>query len=169
MKRRILIDGYNLLYHFPELRRIIERDLEEAREGLLARLSSYAEEKGVEVIVVFDGEGRLGGVAESRGGVKVIFSRPPEKADPLIKRMIDKMEWGMDLTVVSSDNEIRSYARLSRVRLTSSHQFANEIAQKPDKEYEKKFDHSMSPEELEEWMRLFLGKEDPGNGCFETG
>jgi len=169
MKRRILVDGYNLLYHFPELRRIIERDLEEAREGLLARLASYAEEKGVEVVVVFDGEGRLGGVAENRGGVKVIFSRPPEKADPLIKRMIDKMEWGMDLVVVSSDNEIRSYARLSRVRMLSSHQFANEIVEKPFQEVEKKFDPSMSQEELEEWMRLFMGEEDSGDGCFKTG
>lgn len=160
MKRKVLVDGYNLLYQFPELRKRLERDLEGAREVLVSRLSSYAGEKNVEVVVVFDGDGRLEGASERNQNVKVIFSKLPEKADPVIKRLIDEKDRGIDLVVVSSDNEIGSYARLSGVQVVSSQRFVREIVGKSSGGVEKKYDHPMSQEELEEWMRLFGGEKD---------
>jgi predicted RNA-binding protein with PIN domain len=57
VRRVYLIDGYNLLHQFPELRRKMEYDLENARESLLARLTGFSLAKNVEVSVVFDGSG----------------------------------------------------------------------------------------------------------------
>jgi predicted RNA-binding protein with PIN domain len=42
MRRRYLIDGYNLLHQVPELRRQMEYDLQNSREGLLIRLSAFS-------------------------------------------------------------------------------------------------------------------------------
>jgi len=153
-KQSIVIDGYNLIYQFPELRRMLERDREGARKGLLVRLGSYAYEKNVQIVVVFDGDDRLMRKPESYSGIRVIFSKLPEKADPVIKKMIEEHRQG-DLTVVSSDQEIAGYARLYGIRAVSSRQFAYKVFKARKQEAEKKYDHSLSPEELEEWLHIF--------------
>ena len=155
---KVIVDGYNLIYQFPELRRILERDLDTAREGLLNRIGLYASEKHVQAVVIFDGDGRVMPDTEKRSVVKVVYSKPPEKADPVIKRMIEK-DYDKDIVVVSSDREIVNYARLYSVKTISSNRFAHEILEKPKNEVEKKFDTSMSQNELDEWLHLF-GVED---------
>lgn len=159
-KHRILVDGYNLVYQFPELRRMLERDREGARKGLLVRLGSYTHEKNIQVVVVFDGDGRLLRDPESYSGIRVVFSKSPEKADPMIKKMIEEHQRS-DLTVVSSDREIASYARLCGVKAVSSRQFAHKIFKERKREAEKKFDHSLSREELEEWLNIFRRDDSP--------
>jgi ribosomal protection tetracycline resistance protein len=158
-KQRIVIDGYNLIYQFPELRRMLERDREGARKGLLVRLGSYAQEKNIQVVVVFDGDDRMIRNPESYSGIRVVFSKLPEKADPVIKKMIEEHQQG-DLTVVSSDQEIAGYAQLYGIKAVSSRQFAHKILKERIHEAEKKFDHSLSPEELEEWLHIFR-RNDP--------
>jgi len=164
MKHQILVDGYNLIYQFSELRKRLERDLEGAREVLVSYLSSYAVEKNVGMVVVFDGDGRLEGASENNENVKVIFSKLPEKADPMIRRLIDEKDSGTDLVVVSSDSEIISYARLSGIQVVSSQRFARELVEEPSLGVERKYDHSMGKEELEEWMRLFGGEDVKDEG-----
>lgn len=150
----VIVDGYNLIYQFPELRRILERDLDTARQGLLDRIGLYASEKHVRAVVVFDGDGRVMTEPEKRPEVKVVYSRPPEKADPVIKKMIEK-DHDKDIVIVTSDREIVNYARLYSVKTISSNQFAHEMLVKPKNEVEKKFDFPMSQNELDEWLHLF--------------
>ena len=159
MRPWIVIDGYNLIYQFPELRKMLERDREGARKGLLVRLGSYAHEKNIQMVVVFDGDDRLLREPESYSGIQVAFSKLPEKADPVIKKMIEEHQQG-DLTVVSSDQEIAGYARLYGFKAVSSRQFAHKMLKERKQEAEKKFDHSLSPEELEEWLHIFR-RNDP--------
>jgi predicted RNA-binding protein with PIN domain len=160
MQRQYLIDGYNLIYQFPELRKLLERDLESARERLISRLSSFAIEENVEVMVIFDGDTRIPENSIKRQGVKVVFSKMPEKADPVIKRLIDSKSDSDDMVLVSSDLEIVNYAKLNSVSVVSSRSFANDLTVNSTRDKEKKYEHTMSPEELEEWMRLFKKGED---------
>lgn len=153
MMRKILVDGYNLIFQFPELRKMMERDLEQAREDLLIRLGTYAGQRYA-LVVVFDGDGRVPEESYVRKGFRVIFSKPPEKADQVIKDLIEKSQ-SEDIIVVSSDREIVNYARLHGVKTASSRQFAHEMSESTSHDVEKKFDHPMSQEELKEWMRLF--------------
>jgi predicted RNA-binding protein with PIN domain len=153
--RRYLIDGYNLLHQLPELRRQLEYSLEDSRQGLLIRLSAFASMKSTDVCVVFDGSGEFHSHDVKWRGVRIIFSKPPQKADPLIKKMISDRKKGEELIVVTSDREIENYARLCGVKVESSVNFAQTILSPPGDDAEKKFDHVLSDREVEEWMRLF--------------
>ncbi len=163
--RHILVDGYNLIFQFPELRKLLERDLEAARTGLLDRLSEYALREEAEIVVVFDGDDRLAGPSESRDGVRVLFSTLPEKADPVIKRMIDDVPENAAPDVITSDLEIVRYAEINGMRVISSHKFARQMGDSSWIETERKFNQTMPSDELDEWMNLF----DPGNRERQSG
>jgi|GEM_PF-286703 len=160
MKQKVLVDGYNLIYQFPELRKWLEMDLERAREGLLSRLSDYAKEKQVEMVVVFDGDDRNFKEPNTYREISVIFSKFPEKADTVIMQFIDKEKEAKNLLVVSTDNDIKNYAQFSGVNVVSSQQFAFEIGQKSISEMEKKYDYTMDSTEMEDWMKLFRSRQE---------
>jgi predicted RNA-binding protein with PIN domain len=106
----IAVDGYNFIKQSPELRRLEQIELQKAREGLLEQLRSYKRLKGHSFIVVFDGrqEGRLAGQRERSGGIEVIFSKPGEKADEVLKRLASEKREG--IAVVTSDRDVASFA-----------------------------------------------------------
>ncbi len=159
MKQIMIIDGYNLLYQFPELRKKMERDLEGARQDLLFRLSAYAEKSSFEIIVVFDGDERVKDDQVPVQNLQVIFSVLPEKADPLIRRLIlEKVDQGYT-TVITSDREIIDDARMCGVAVIASQTFANMHLGMYVREEEKKYDHPMNRDELDEWTRLFQDKQ----------
>ena len=154
MSRGLIIDGYNVIHRVPELRALMDQDLERAREGLLDRAAAYRAGKKIAVTVVFDGAEVGGRPPAARVGVRVRFSRHGEKADPLIKRLIDQARQPRLLTVVSSDQEIVRYARQYGCTVQGADDFvwesatrrsASTVNEKP----------RMSAEALEEWLRLF--------------
>ena len=106
----IAIDGYNFIKQSPELRRLEQVELQKARDGLIERLVRYKRIKGHSITVVFDGrqEGGLSGHKERSGGIEVIFSRPGEKADDVLKRLA--IEKGEGILLVTSDREIAHFA-----------------------------------------------------------
>ena len=160
MNYNLLVDGYNLLFQNPELRKILERDLEQARKILINQLEEYASKNNLHILIVFDGDIKMKSRDESRSRVNVCFSESPEKADPLIKRLLEKTGKNRDFTVVTSDNEISNYARLCGVSVISSQKFAEQISTHFSDGVEKKYSHSMTNTELTEWMGLFGDQED---------
>jgi predicted RNA-binding protein with PIN domain len=156
VRRVYLIDGYNLLHQFPELRKKMEYDLENARDALLARLSGFSLSKGVIVSVVFDGSGEPDPSQSRSRTVRVRFSRPPEKADPLIKKMISERKRDEELILVSSDRDIADYARLCGVKVEASQAFAQMMERLPVEPSDgPRLERTMSEREIQEWMALF--------------
>jgi predicted RNA-binding protein with PIN domain len=88
----IIIDGYNLIRQSDTLRRYERFSLDEGRKALINSISQYRRKKGHEVTIVFDGW--EGGAAEEEreriSGIDIIYSRRGEKADDVIKRMVEK-------------------------------------------------------------------------------
>jgi predicted RNA-binding protein with PIN domain len=110
MSVHIVIDGYNLIRQSPTLSSIEHRSLEEGREALLQRLVSYKKVRHHPVTVVFDGAD-TDHSAEARRqwkGIHVLFSRPGELADSVIKRMVTQER--ERAVVVTSDREIADFA-----------------------------------------------------------
>jgi predicted RNA-binding protein with PIN domain len=99
----IIIDGYNLIG-------IQHRDLQKQREGLIQQLIAYRILKGHDITIVFDGWKSGSNHQEQTviGGIRVIYSRLGDKADEVIKTMIeqDRKEW----IVITSDREIMDHA-----------------------------------------------------------
>jgi len=160
MKQRILIDGYNLLYQFPELRKRLERDSQGARDMLVSYLASYAVERDFAVVVVFDGDRRIAGFTRVKQGIKIVFSKSTEDADFVIKKMIDRSGRNSDLVVVSSDKEIENYAKLCGVKTILSQRFARDVAERLPVELGEKYDTSLSQKEVDEWLQLFRKRRD---------
>ncbi len=77
--------------------------------GFMAKLAVYKRKKGHRITVVFDGW-QGGSVEEERDryeNIGIIYSRQGERADEVIKRIIDQT--AEETIVVSSDREIASY------------------------------------------------------------
>jgi predicted RNA-binding protein with PIN domain len=106
----IAIDGYNFIKQSPDLRRLEQIELQKAREGLIDRLAQYKGFKGHAITVVFDGgpQRTPSGNRERSRGIEIIFSKPGEKADDVLKRLAAERKGG--ITIVTSDREVALFA-----------------------------------------------------------
>jgi uncharacterized protein len=111
---RWLIDGYNVIRRDPDLRGAESESLSAGRAALLRRLAAVAGERAELFTVVFDGA-RLRAddlPAVPTGAIEVVFSRPPETADDVLRRLAVK--WREAAVVVSSDRAVETAARRAR-------------------------------------------------------
>ncbi len=112
---RTLIDGYNLLYAFPPLRKLmIAKRSEQARLGFVKLIGGLMRSGALKapVTIVFDGKA-LGATsaAVDAPGLDVRFARHPDTADSLIGDTVEHAA-GLDhFTVVSSDREVQARVR----------------------------------------------------------
>jgi predicted RNA-binding protein with PIN domain len=102
-----LIDGYNVIRRDAELRDAEGAGLEAGRTALLSLLARLAREVGDDFTVVFDGA-RRGGGAPGAGRVQVVFSRPPDTADDVLRRLAATHREGA--VVVTSDRAVQDSA-----------------------------------------------------------
>ena len=83
--------------------------------------SHLAAQSGAEVTCCFDGAALEGRVpAAAARGVRVLFSRPGETADELIRRLVRAEPAGRAVCVVSSDREVADGVRRSGARPVSA-------------------------------------------------
>ncbi len=104
MAKLFIVDGYNVIFNWPELKSISEESMEDAREGLVGVLNQLARFTGDEVRVVFDGHRVKKGKTsrQKQGEITVIFTRYGMTADELIEKMIIK-ESDLQIYVVTAD------------------------------------------------------------------
>jgi predicted RNA-binding protein with PIN domain len=105
---RWVLDGYNVIRRDPDLRAREAESLETGRAALLALVARVAREGPDEFTVVFDGARRTGG-AVAPGRVQVVFSRPPETADDVLRRLAAGLREGG--VIVTSDRAVQTSAR----------------------------------------------------------
>ena len=103
-----LVDAYNVIRRDAELRDRETARLEAGRAALLALIAGVAREVQDDFVVVFDGAFRHGG-APGPGRVQVMFSRPPETADDVLRRLAASFREGA--VVVTSDRAVLDSAR----------------------------------------------------------
>jgi predicted RNA-binding protein with PIN domain len=129
---RWLIDGYNVIRRDPDLRAHEAESLQAGRSALLALLARVAARLSDDFTVVFDGARRTGGVP-SAGRVQVVFSRPPETADDVLRRLAAALREGA--IVVTSDRAVRDSARRAGAVVLTGEAFV-EAATAPVEEIE---------------------------------
>jgi predicted RNA-binding protein with PIN domain len=109
---RLIVDGYNIIYAWPELSSIKDVSLEDAREALIGVLADYAALGRLQVTVVFDSHRRpdAPGSAETIAGVRVIYSGRKTSADSVIERLIFEAKNADEVTLATSDGVQRDLA-----------------------------------------------------------
>ena len=116
----ILIDGYNLIG-------IAHKDLEKARQELIQKLHGYANTKGHNITLVFDGwkNGQLKETITKLGWLTIIYSKLGENADSVIKKILSSAtkQW----IVVSSDREISDFAESKNFAAVTSDEFEGKL------------------------------------------
>ncbi|MBQ6019764.1 MAG: NYN domain-containing protein, partial [Clostridia bacterium] len=101
----LLVDGYNVIYSWDELRRLSEKNMDAAREALLRLLCNYGGYKKCEVILVFDAYKVKGADREidTVGGVSVVYTKEAETADTYIEITSHELAKDHRVRVVTSD------------------------------------------------------------------
>ena len=128
-KETVIVDGYNLIYAWPELKNLAAANMDLARERLQNLLSGYGGYTGNEVVLVFDGY-RTPGSPGSHARVhnlRVAFTKDGETGDAYIERIVNEIGKNYRVRVVTSDNLIRLSALRSGVLRTGSREFAGEV------------------------------------------
>lgn len=101
----VLVDGYNIIFAWDELRNLAKDSLDAARERLVERLRNYQGWKQTPVIVVFDAykvKGNPGNV-EKLGGVSVVYTKEAETADMYIEKAAYDLSKRHRVRVATSD------------------------------------------------------------------
>ena len=153
--RLVIVDGYNLILRTPDLRPEGGRTLAESRQKL-ENLLAWTMGSEARFLVVYDGAEGMGPSSKS-GRVETRFSRPPQKADDLIRVLVEQLiEKHEGLTVVTSDAEVARHARAMGADIALADLFiasATGAGRGRDETPEKPA--SLSKKELEEWAELF--------------
>ena len=153
-QRLVIVDGYNLIHRSPSLRPGPDRTLRQAREKLVNLLSWVVGSGEAAFLVVFDGAEGAGPDGRQQR-VEVRYSRPPRKADDLIRELVEeRMERVERITVVTADLEVARHARAMGADVSLSDLFlASVLGPAPAAGGEKPV--ALSKKEVEEWAEIF--------------
>lgn len=104
-KEFLLVDGYNIIHAWDNLKNLMEFSLESARQKLMDILCNYQGYKKCTVIVVFDGhlvKGNIG-TAYPYHNIYVVFTKEAETADHYIERTVNQLPKSYKVRVATSD------------------------------------------------------------------
>lgn len=101
----LLVDGYNIIHAWPELKELAAVNLDAARTSLQDILCNYQGYKKCNVIVVFDGykvKNNPGTVIQYHN-IHVVFTKEAETADQYIEKVTQQMNRQYSVAVATSD------------------------------------------------------------------
>ena len=104
-ERYLLVDGYNIIFAWNELKKLAEMELELARERLVTYLCSYAAVRKIRVILVFDAYKVKGGhgAVERVHNIDVVYTKEAETADMYIEKVTHELSRNHRVRVATSD------------------------------------------------------------------
>ena len=128
-KKVLIVDGYNVIFAWEDLRELSENDIEAARNRLAHLLANYSAFTGAETTLVFDGYRVPGNRGEQYDldGVHVVFTKERETGDLFIEKMIQGLGRNTEARVVTSDGIIQLSALRKGVLRMSSAEFEHEM------------------------------------------
>lgn len=129
-KEYLLVDGYNIIFAWEELRELSEVSIDGARGRLLDILCNYQGMRGCEVIAVFDAYRVKGHDTEVSDyhNIHVVYTKEAETADQYIERFSHENGRKYDVTVATSDGLEQIIIRGQGCRLLSARELEKEIA-----------------------------------------
>lgn len=171
-KEYLLVDGYNVIFAWKELKELAKVNIDSARGKLMDVMCNYQGFRRCQVILVFDAyrvEGHTEEVIKYHN-IHVVYTKEAETADQYIERAAHEMGKRYQVTVATSDGLEQIIIRGQGCAMMSARELKEEIErinQEIRKEYVEQFPGSKNylfdylPKELSEQMETIrLGKKD---------
>jgi len=147
--KQYVIDGNNVIGKIKKLKNLRQKDKQTSREKLVFMVDNFLRNKKVKCTIHFDGFGQTP-VKSTLS--KIIYSND-KTADEKIKIQIEQTKNRKNLIVVTSDNNIRDFAKVCSCEILKSSDFGRMIGHRSADSEQKKIDDMKNNEE--EFKRLF--------------
>lgn len=127
-KKYLLVDGYNVIYAWEDLKELADTNIDATRGKLLDDMCNYQGMKGMEVIVVFDAYRVKGHETEISDylNIHVVYTKEAETADQYIEKFAHTHGRKYDVTVATSDGLEQIIIRGQGCRLLSARELKRE-------------------------------------------
>ena len=106
MEEYLLVDGYNVIFAWEDLKELAKVNIEGARNKLMDVLCNYQRFKKCNLILVFDAykvQGQELGVQKYHN-IYVVYTKEAETADQYIEKVVHEIGRKYHVTVATSDN-----------------------------------------------------------------
>jgi predicted RNA-binding protein with PIN domain len=152
-----IIDGNNLIGCAPDFSLADP----EARGKIVSIIKKFQESKNTKVTVVFDGAPQG---SELRNPINskmmVVFPRYGLSADDEIKGILENYQNFKEVILVTTDRELKSFAKEKGVRTINSIEFyytlkKASVSQGKKEETLKRVNTQVSKNEVEQWLKIF--------------
>ena len=171
-KEYLLVDGYNIIFAWEDLKELAAANIDGAREKLMDILCNYQGFKKCTLILVFDAykvKGNPGSV-ETYHNIHVVYTKEAETADQYIEKTVHEIGRKYRVTVATSDQleqviilgqggQRMSARELLEDVIEVSHQIRETARQKRSSEKNYLFDH-LDEETAARMERIRLGEEE---------
>ena len=171
-KEYLLVDGYNIIFAWEDLKELAAVNIDGARERLMDILCNYQGFKKSTLILVFDAykvKGNPGSV-ETYHNIHVVYTKEAETADQYIEKTVHEIGRKYRVTVATSDQleqviilgqggQRMSARELLEDVIEVSHQIRETARQKRSSDKNYLFDH-LDEETAARMDRIRLGEEE---------
>ena len=101
----LIVDGYNIINAWDNLKEISKVDLDGAREKLVHYIIEYAQYTGKKAIIVFDANNVKNSKEkiEERKYITIVYTKEHQTADSYIEKYISSLSKYDDIEVATSD------------------------------------------------------------------
>ena len=101
----LLVDGYNIIFAWEELRALARKNIDAARDALMDILSDYQGYEKCTLILVFDAYKVRGGERHifPYHNINVVYTKEAETADSYIEKTVHELARNFNVTVATSD------------------------------------------------------------------
>lgn len=105
----LLVDGYNIVHAWDDLRAVAKTNMDAARQVLMDALSNYHGYSKREIIVVFDAYRVEGGTRNTSRyhGIHVVYTKEAETADSYIEKVTYELSGNHRVSVATSDGTVQ--------------------------------------------------------------
>ena len=128
-KKWVIVDGYNVIFAWDDLKSLAETDLAGARERLMQILCNYSAFTKNNVVLVFDAYKVPGNRGERFDfhNIHVVYTKERELGDVYIEKLVSEIGKNEQVRVISSDGLIQLSAVRFGVLRASAAEFEREV------------------------------------------
>lgn len=125
----LLVDGYNMIHAWPDLKEFTDGNMDLARNKLLDQLASYRGIKNIRIIVIFDAYGVQGHLEEVSDyhNIHVVFTKEAQTADQYIEKFAYDHQKKHNIMVATSDALQQVIIRGAGCGLLSARELKEEV------------------------------------------